>query len=203
MKQALPLATGLVTLYAMKVVGDRKWWGWLVGLLNQGLWFAFIIVFAAWGLLPLSLALTVIYARNLLRWRATPAMEPAGEYIEGLLERAKEYGTEREKRLSELLTHGGTVGSAAKGGRSGAPTDSPAEGNSGRRRAVKQGQITTVGRLRGVGEAVMLSGHRSFSPVDSVARDSQGLVKLTVVRPHGKISIYTRPDEPCRVLRAA
>lgn len=38
-------------------------------LANQGLWLWSIIAFQVWGLVPLTVALTVIYTRNLIRWR--------------------------------------------------------------------------------------------------------------------------------------
>lgn len=69
MKQLLSLATSAGTLFGMWAVGRKFWWGWLVGILNQGVWFAFIVAFAAWGLLPLSGALLVLYSVNLSRWR--------------------------------------------------------------------------------------------------------------------------------------
>ncbi len=69
MKQAIPWMTSAVTLYAMWVIGNKKWWGWLVGLGNQVLWVALAVVFKTWGLLPLTACLIVLYTRNLLAWR--------------------------------------------------------------------------------------------------------------------------------------
>ncbi len=69
MRQAIALATSLLTLAGMWLAGSGRWQGWLVGLVNQVLWLAFIVVFEAWGLLPLSAALVVVYSRNLWRWR--------------------------------------------------------------------------------------------------------------------------------------
>ena len=70
MRQLIPLATSVVTLIGMWLAGSGSWKGWAVGLGNQALWLAFIFAFGAWGLLPLSAALIVVYTRNLLRWRA-------------------------------------------------------------------------------------------------------------------------------------
>ena len=70
MRQIIPLATSAVTLWAMWVIGQKRSWGWTLGLANQALWLWFIIGFQAWGLLPLSGALVVIYTRNLFKWRA-------------------------------------------------------------------------------------------------------------------------------------
>lgn len=53
----------------MWAVGKHHWWGWLIGLCNQALWLATILLFGTWGLLPLSVALTFLYTKNLLAWR--------------------------------------------------------------------------------------------------------------------------------------
>lgn len=69
MRQGIALATSVFTLFGMWLAGNKDWRGWAVGLANQVLWFIFIFAFEAWGLLPLSVALTITYTRNLLRWR--------------------------------------------------------------------------------------------------------------------------------------
>ena len=43
MKQYIPWATSIVTLYGMYVVSKKLWWGWLVGLVNQALWITFAV----------------------------------------------------------------------------------------------------------------------------------------------------------------
>lgn len=67
--------TGALTVVAMELVGRKHWQGWLVGLLNQGLWAYLIWDRALWGLAPLTLILSWRYTAALLRWRreATPA----------------------------------------------------------------------------------------------------------------------------------
>lgn len=68
MRQLIPLALSVNTIAVMWLAGDKKRLGWALGLAGQGLWFVFIVVFEAWGLLPLSVALTFVYGRNLYRW---------------------------------------------------------------------------------------------------------------------------------------
>jgi hypothetical protein len=68
-RQLIPLLTGSLTLIGMWRAGSKKADAWLIGLVNQGFWLLTIVVFGVWGLLPLTLALTGIYVRNLLRWR--------------------------------------------------------------------------------------------------------------------------------------
>lgn len=70
MRQLIPFATSLVTLWGMYEAGSKRSRGWLIGLCNQALWFVFIVAFGAWGLLPLNVALVVVYSRNLISWRA-------------------------------------------------------------------------------------------------------------------------------------
>jgi hypothetical protein len=69
MKQLIPLATSVGTLLMMWLAGSKRVVAWKVGLANQVLWVWFIVAFEAWGLIPLTLALTFTYARNLVRWR--------------------------------------------------------------------------------------------------------------------------------------
>lgn len=78
MKQLLPWATSAFTLLAMWLIGQKRSVGWVVGLANQVLWVSFAVAFQAWGLLPLTVALIVIYTRALLRWRADDIARGAG-----------------------------------------------------------------------------------------------------------------------------
>lgn len=68
-KQVISLLTSAVTLLGMWVTGNKRASGWLIGLGNQALWLTFIVAFQAWGLLPLSATLIVVYSRNWLKWR--------------------------------------------------------------------------------------------------------------------------------------
>jgi len=68
-EQLIALATSVITLIGMWLAGSKKSAGWVLGLANQGLWFAFIVAFGAWGLLPLNVALVFVYSRNFLKWR--------------------------------------------------------------------------------------------------------------------------------------
>ncbi len=70
MKQLIPFALSFLTIFAMWLIGNKDWRGWVVGLGNQVLWLAFIVTFRAWGLLILLVCLVGVYTRNLLLWRA-------------------------------------------------------------------------------------------------------------------------------------
>lgn len=64
----LSLATSVTTITGMWLVGRKLASGWAVGLANQALWLALIMVTRAWGLLLLLVALVGIYSRNLWLW---------------------------------------------------------------------------------------------------------------------------------------
>ena len=73
----LPWATSAGTLLGMWLVGQKRSVGWVVGLVNQALWVTFAIMFEAWGLLPLTVALIFIYTKALLAWRRDDALAEA------------------------------------------------------------------------------------------------------------------------------
>ena len=64
----LPWVMSAVTIYTMFAAGEMKKHTWLVGLCNQVLWATWIITTASWGLLPMTLAITFVYARNHFKW---------------------------------------------------------------------------------------------------------------------------------------
>lgn len=68
MKQLIPLILSVNTLTVMWLVGNKRTLGWTLALIGQAVWFLFIVVFEAWGLLPLAVGLTVVYSRNLWHW---------------------------------------------------------------------------------------------------------------------------------------
>ena len=69
MRQLLPLALSANTIALMWLVGNRRVLGWWLAVGGQVGWFAFIVIFRAWGLFPMAVALTVTYVRNLVKWR--------------------------------------------------------------------------------------------------------------------------------------
>lgn len=54
----------------MFLAGSKHRWTWAIGLANQALWLVWIIVSASWGLLPMNIALWIVYTRNHLMWSA-------------------------------------------------------------------------------------------------------------------------------------
>lgn len=64
----LPWLLSAITIWMTLLAGNKNRWAWLVGLGNQMLWLIWIGTVGAWGLLPMNLALWVVYGRNHWKW---------------------------------------------------------------------------------------------------------------------------------------
>lgn len=64
----LPWILSALTIYTMYLAGEQKTYTWLVGLINQFLWSVWIIVSSSWGLIPMNIALWIIYIENHFKW---------------------------------------------------------------------------------------------------------------------------------------
>lgn len=65
----LPWLLSAVTIWMTLLAGNRNRWAWAIGLVNQALWLACIVASSSWGLLPVNVALWLVYARNHILWR--------------------------------------------------------------------------------------------------------------------------------------
>jgi len=68
--QIMPWIMSAITIWMTVLAGNRHRSAWLIGLANQALWLSWIILTANWGLLPMNIALWIVYARNHMRWSA-------------------------------------------------------------------------------------------------------------------------------------
>lgn len=59
---------GAITVIGIEMTGRKMWQGWAVGLGNQAFWLLLIFTRELWGLLPLTIVLTVLYAKYLVKW---------------------------------------------------------------------------------------------------------------------------------------
>jgi len=66
--QYLPWVLSAITIWMFILAGNKYKSAWIVGLFNQGLWLIWIVASSSWGLLPMNLALWVVYARNNFKW---------------------------------------------------------------------------------------------------------------------------------------
>ena len=64
----LPYLLSAITIYSLLLAGNRKKGAWMVGLINQLLWLIWIVLSNAWGLLPMNVALWIVYGRNYIKW---------------------------------------------------------------------------------------------------------------------------------------
>lgn len=64
----LPYLLSAITIYSMLLAGNKRKGAWLVGLINQFLWLIWIFTTHAWGLIPMNIALWIVYTRNYIKW---------------------------------------------------------------------------------------------------------------------------------------
>jgi hypothetical protein len=77
----LPWLLSAITIWMTVLAGNKHKSAWLIGLANQALWLTWIITTGAWGLLPMTAALTFVYARNHLKW-APAGVSPLSDTAE-------------------------------------------------------------------------------------------------------------------------
>ena len=66
--EVVPYILSAITIYMFFLAGNKKSYTWLVGLANQALWLFWIVGSNTWGLLPMNIALWIVYIRNHLKW---------------------------------------------------------------------------------------------------------------------------------------
>ena len=64
----LPWLLSAITIWMTLLAGNKHPKAWLVGLVNQALWLVWIIASETWGMLPMNIALWVVYGRNHFKW---------------------------------------------------------------------------------------------------------------------------------------
>lgn len=67
----LPYLLSAITIWMTLLAGNKHDKAWIVGLVNQALWLIWIIASATWGMLPMNIALWIVYARNHFKWNHT------------------------------------------------------------------------------------------------------------------------------------
>lgn len=69
----LPWVLSAITIWMTLLAGNKHRLAWLVGLGNQLLWLIWIVATGTWGLIPLNVALWIVYGRNHLKWQREAA----------------------------------------------------------------------------------------------------------------------------------
>lgn len=67
----LPWVLSANTITATLLAGNKNRHAWSLSLFNQALWFVWDVGTHSWGFLPMSFALTIVFARNHRRWTRT------------------------------------------------------------------------------------------------------------------------------------
>ncbi len=67
--QVIPWALSANTIALNWLAGNQRNLGWLLGVIGQVVWFIFIFTWQVWGFLPMAIGLSIVYARNLIKWR--------------------------------------------------------------------------------------------------------------------------------------
>ena len=66
----LPWLLSVITIASMLMAGNKHRHAWSLALAGQFLWLLWILASHSWGLIPMNLALWVVYARNHFQWKA-------------------------------------------------------------------------------------------------------------------------------------
>lgn len=64
----LPWLMSVITIWMTLLAGNKHPKAWLVGIFNQALWLGWIVSSETWGLIPMNIALWVVYVRNHFKW---------------------------------------------------------------------------------------------------------------------------------------
>lgn len=64
----LPWLLSALTIWMTMLAGNKNRHAWAIGIVNQGLWLIWIVVSRSWGLIPMNIALWIVYARNHWKW---------------------------------------------------------------------------------------------------------------------------------------
>ena len=64
----MPWLLSAITIYMTVLAGSKKKNAWLFGLINQALWLVWIVFSQNWGLIPMNIALWIVYTRNHIEW---------------------------------------------------------------------------------------------------------------------------------------
>lgn len=65
----LPWLISIITIYSALLCGKKKASGWFIGFINQWLWLIWIFASETWGMLPMNVVLTYIFAKNFFKWK--------------------------------------------------------------------------------------------------------------------------------------
>ena len=65
----LPWLLSAITIWMTVLAGNKHRSAWLIGVVNQALWLIWIGWTETWGLMPMNIALWIVYWRNHMQWQ--------------------------------------------------------------------------------------------------------------------------------------
>jgi hypothetical protein len=76
---------------------------------NQALWLVFIVATGTWGLLPMNLALWIVYGRNHLKWNKTQPVQPERSFHPAVLRAHAEFGGDLQDMQRQYVRNSSTL----------------------------------------------------------------------------------------------
>lgn len=62
-------ALGALGVTGLWIAGRKQWWGWVLNVVNEGLWIYYALLTEQYGFILMALAYAFVYARNAVQWR--------------------------------------------------------------------------------------------------------------------------------------
>jgi hypothetical protein len=60
---------GVIGVTGLLIAGQKKWWGWVLNVFNEGLWIFYALLTEQYGFILMALAYAIVYARNARAWK--------------------------------------------------------------------------------------------------------------------------------------
>lgn len=71
----LPWVLSFLTILMTIMAGSKHRFSWMLGAWNQVLWFVWIFLSGTWGLLPMNIAMAIVYLRNHYKWKREVSLD--------------------------------------------------------------------------------------------------------------------------------
>jgi hypothetical protein len=71
----------VVGLTGFVLAGRKVWWAWYINIACQGLWFTYALVTHQYGFIVASVAYTVVFTQNAVKWTRERKGEAHGRTV--------------------------------------------------------------------------------------------------------------------------
>lgn len=62
------LMISVITIVSAWLIGNKSVWGQRLGLLANLCWWAYVLIYRRYGLIPMEAMFTIIMVRNVIKW---------------------------------------------------------------------------------------------------------------------------------------